>query len=98
MARPIEDIRDINDSKDLWKIVVRIRYLWSVTNMSNKEHMEIVLVDGKVNIILLHSETTIYHYIMVNILLLHVGTGSAFTMNKKCYSTGPQILRGPLFF
>lgn len=50
MARRIEDIRDINDSKDLWKIDIWIRDLWSLTNMSNKEHMEMILIDGKISI------------------------------------------------
>lgn len=48
MARPIEDVRNINDSKDLWKIVVRIRDLWSVKSVSNKEHLEMILVDANV--------------------------------------------------
>lgn len=48
MAHPIEDVRDINDFKDLWKIAVRIRDLWFVKSVSNKEHLEMVLVDAKV--------------------------------------------------
>lgn len=48
MARPIESVMDINDSKDLWKIVVRCRHLWTVRSSSNKEHLELILVDSKV--------------------------------------------------
>lgn len=48
MAHSIENVKDINDSKDLWKFAVRIRHLWSVTNMSNKEHLKIVIMDAKV--------------------------------------------------
>ncbi|XP_058741691.1 uncharacterized protein LOC131614080 [Vicia villosa] len=47
MARPIEYVRDINDSKDLWKIFVRCRHIWSVTSASKKEHLEMILVDSK---------------------------------------------------
>ncbi|XP_058764028.1 uncharacterized protein LOC131637462 [Vicia villosa] len=47
MARPIEYVGDINDSKDLWKISVRCRHLWSVTSASKKEHLEMILVDSK---------------------------------------------------
>ncbi|XP_058774373.1 uncharacterized protein LOC131648653 [Vicia villosa] len=47
MSRPIEPLKEINDSKDLWKIAVRCKHLWSVTSSSNKEHMEMVLVDCK---------------------------------------------------
>ncbi|XP_058733725.1 uncharacterized protein LOC131605380 [Vicia villosa] len=47
MARPIEYVRDINDSKDLWKISVRCKHIWSVTSASKKEHLEMILVDSK---------------------------------------------------
>ncbi|XP_058774975.1 uncharacterized protein LOC131649231 [Vicia villosa] len=40
MSRPIEPLKEINDSKDLWKIAVRCKHLWTVTSSSNKEHME----------------------------------------------------------
>ncbi|XP_058776298.1 uncharacterized protein LOC131650613 [Vicia villosa] len=51
MARPIEEVKDINESKDLWKIAVRCKHLWSVTSSSNKEHIEMVLVDSKRDLI-----------------------------------------------
>ncbi|XP_058775071.1 uncharacterized protein LOC131649297 [Vicia villosa] len=47
MSRPIEPLKEINDSKDLWKIAVRCKHLWTVTSSSNKEHVEMVLVDSK---------------------------------------------------
>ncbi|XP_050890594.1 uncharacterized protein LOC127096007 [Lathyrus oleraceus] len=51
MAHSIEDIRDINDSKDLWKIVVRIRDLWSITSKSKKEQLEMVIIYAKCDMI-----------------------------------------------
>ncbi|KAI5395846.1 hypothetical protein KIW84_062146 [Lathyrus oleraceus] len=39
MALPFEDIKNINDSKDLWKIVVRVKDLWY--------KLEVHIVDGK---------------------------------------------------
>ncbi|CAI8615167.1 unnamed protein product [Vicia faba] len=47
MELRIEYVRDINDSKYLWKIVVRCKDLWSVISASNKEHLEMVLIDAK---------------------------------------------------
>ncbi|XP_058733752.1 uncharacterized protein LOC131605411 [Vicia villosa] len=47
MSRPIKPLKEINDSKDLRKIAVRCKHLWTVTSSSNKEHMEMVLVDSK---------------------------------------------------
>ncbi|XP_058746432.1 uncharacterized protein LOC131619340 [Vicia villosa] len=51
MSRPIEAVKDINDSKDLWKIAVRCKHMWTVTSASNKEHIEMVLVDSKLDLI-----------------------------------------------
>ncbi|XP_058788000.1 uncharacterized protein LOC131662273 [Vicia villosa] len=45
MARPIEAVKDINDSKDSWKIVVSCKHLWSLINASTKEQLEMILLD-----------------------------------------------------
>ncbi|CAI8599856.1 unnamed protein product [Vicia faba] len=51
MARPIEVVKDINESNDLWKIVVRFKHLWTVTSASKKEHIEMILVDSELDTI-----------------------------------------------
>ncbi|XP_058774672.1 uncharacterized protein LOC131648952 [Vicia villosa] len=49
MARPIDYVKEINESKDLWKIAVSCKHIWSVTSSSNKYNIEMVLVDSKVH-------------------------------------------------
>ncbi|XP_058739254.1 uncharacterized protein LOC131611176 isoform X2 [Vicia villosa] len=44
MARPFELVKDINDTKELWKIAVRVHHKWTVVN-KNKEHFEMLLCD-----------------------------------------------------
>jgi len=44
MARPFEFIRDINEKKDFWKLVVKVRDKWTVVK-DGKEHLELVIVD-----------------------------------------------------
>ncbi|XP_058733797.1 uncharacterized protein LOC131605463 [Vicia villosa] len=44
MARLFEQVKDINDSKELWKIAVRIHHKWTVVS-KNKEHFEMILCD-----------------------------------------------------
>ncbi|XP_058763554.1 uncharacterized protein LOC131637002 [Vicia villosa] len=44
MARPFEPVKNINDTKELWKLAVRIHHKWTVVN-KNKEHFELVVVD-----------------------------------------------------
>ncbi|CAI8585937.1 unnamed protein product [Vicia faba] len=51
MARPIEAVKDINNSKGLLKIAVRCKHLWTVTSASKKEHIEMILVDSELDMI-----------------------------------------------
>ncbi|XP_058775346.1 uncharacterized protein LOC131649610 [Vicia villosa] len=44
MARPFELVKNINDTKELWKVAVLIHHKWTVLN-KNKEHFELVVVD-----------------------------------------------------
>ncbi|XP_058764691.1 uncharacterized protein LOC131638159 [Vicia villosa] len=44
MSRPVERIAEINNGKELWKIVVRIHHRWNVV-ANNKEHFEMIFVD-----------------------------------------------------
>ncbi|XP_058741854.1 replication protein A 70 kDa DNA-binding subunit B-like [Vicia villosa] len=44
MARPMEKVVDINDSKELWKVAVRVVHKWKVVS-NNKEHYEMIFQD-----------------------------------------------------
>lgn len=57
MADIIANVKDINYSKDLWKIAIMIRDLCSVTTMSNNEHLELVITDAKVYVLSLLTIT-----------------------------------------
>ncbi|KAE9589995.1 putative nucleic acid-binding protein [Lupinus albus] len=47
ISHPFELIRDLNDSKYMWKIVVRIIYIWYVQLLLKPGHMEMILMDCK---------------------------------------------------
>ncbi|WJX53683.1 hypothetical protein P8452_39652 [Trifolium repens] len=49
MARPFEMIKDINDSKSVWKLAVLVRDLWTVSNSNKRQHIEMVIVDKQGN-------------------------------------------------
>ncbi|XP_058774600.1 uncharacterized protein LOC131648886 [Vicia villosa] len=44
MARPLAKICDINDSKELWKVSVRVHHKWKVVS-NKREHFEMIFVD-----------------------------------------------------
>jgi hypothetical protein len=52
MARNFEFIKDINDRKDLWKIVVNVRDKWT-SQKEGKEYLELIVVDSKVSFFLI---------------------------------------------
>jgi hypothetical protein len=44
--RPLEKIKEINDTKSLWRIAVRVKDLWIVPHgNSQKHHFEMVVCD-----------------------------------------------------
>ena len=48
MSRKFDNVVDINDSKETWRLVVRILDLWSVVNSKGIEHIEMIVVDANV--------------------------------------------------
>jgi hypothetical protein len=47
MSRGFDAVNDINDSKELWKLAVRVEDLWTVTHRG-KEHLEFLILDKQV--------------------------------------------------
>ena len=43
IGKAFETNQDLNDSKSLWKIGVRVLDLWSVANSKNKQHIKMGL-------------------------------------------------------
>ncbi|KAI5430223.1 hypothetical protein KIW84_034703 [Lathyrus oleraceus] len=93
MARPIEDVRDTNDFKDLWKIAVRIRDLWFVKSVSNKEHLKMVLVDAKCDMtqVIIQSHLILKHkptFIVGNTYIMHnfKVSNNDFSFKETTYS------------
>lgn len=49
MSRKVDSVKDINDSKETWRLVVRIMDVWSVVNNKGIEHLEMIVMDSLVN-------------------------------------------------
>lgn len=64
VCRPYDNIKDVNESKDLWTFAVRIADAWSVMGKSRQEHFDMVVIDKQV-ILMLNSVLlfTSYFYI-----------------------------------
>jgi len=49
MARKFYLIKDIDEKKETLKLVGRVKDLWFVQNQDMNRHMELILLDQKVN-------------------------------------------------
>ncbi|KAE9604399.1 putative nucleic acid-binding protein [Lupinus albus] len=47
ISNTFDMIKDINESKQLWKIVVRITNLWYVQMPPRSDHLDMILMDSK---------------------------------------------------
>jgi hypothetical protein len=67
--RPLEKIKEINDTKSMWRISIRLKDLWIVPHgKTQKHHFEMVVRD---DLVILYSVwTNIYYYIVIGIFRL----------------------------
>jgi len=52
VRRPYDNIKDVNESKDIWNFAVRIADAWSVMGKFKQDHFDMVMVDKQVNLLL----------------------------------------------
>ncbi|KAI5386353.1 hypothetical protein KIW84_072760 [Lathyrus oleraceus] len=46
MSRKVDSVKDINDSKETWRLAVRIMDVWSVVNNKGIEHLKMIVMDS----------------------------------------------------
>ncbi|KAI5416641.1 hypothetical protein KIW84_041608 [Lathyrus oleraceus] len=46
MSRKVDSVKDINDSKETWRLAVRIMDVWSDVNNKGIEHLEMIVMDS----------------------------------------------------
>ncbi|KAF1865264.1 hypothetical protein Lal_00004638 [Lupinus albus] len=61
LSRPFDFIKDLNDSKHLWKIAVMITQIWYVQIPPKPEHLEMILMDSKWSQYLPENNTYVMH-------------------------------------
>ncbi|XP_058726749.1 uncharacterized protein LOC131598136 [Vicia villosa] len=63
MARPLAKICDINDSKELWKVSVRVHHKWKVI-LNKREHFEMIFVDvsgGDIHVVVPSPHVSLFY-------------------------------------
>ncbi|KAI5408467.1 hypothetical protein KIW84_054345 [Lathyrus oleraceus] len=60
MSRKVDSVKDINDSKETWRLAVRIMDVWSVVNNKGIEHLEMIVMDSlgdRIQVLIRHPFT-----------------------------------------
>lgn len=80
MEKSFENISDINDTKDLWKVAMRVHHKWTILS-NNKEHFERTFVnkDVSLNFYVLISVMMRFHYIIFFYLFYDFNFSSILT-------------------
>jgi hypothetical protein len=50
MSREFDFIKDLTKDREIWKIAARVVDSWDVIGINGHPHLEMVIVDAKVNI------------------------------------------------
>lgn len=48
MSRKFDCVKDIDDSKETWRLAIRTIDVWTVINSKDIEHLELVVMDANV--------------------------------------------------
>ncbi|XP_058745814.1 uncharacterized protein LOC131618652 [Vicia villosa] len=89
MARPLAKICDINDSKELWKVSVRVHHKWTVVS-NKREHFEMIFVDvsgGDIHVVVPAPHVSLFSEKMV---LDHSYTISNFKVQANVAAFRPS--------
>lgn len=66
MARRINLIEEINDTKETWKLAVRITNMWFFQNPSKGGFLEMILMDDKVTLHSINYQLKLIKYYVHN--------------------------------
>ncbi|KAI5388333.1 hypothetical protein KIW84_074138 [Lathyrus oleraceus] len=81
MSRKIDYVKDINDSKETWRLVVRIMDVWSVVNNKGIEHLEMVVMDSlgdRIQVLIRHDHLLKWKEVIKENMTCIINNGSVY--------------------
>ncbi|CAI8593934.1 unnamed protein product [Vicia faba] len=96
-SQAIERICDINDSKELWKVVIWVHHKWNVL-INNKEHFEMIYVDkagGDIHVIIPVAHISVFDE---KLLFDHTYTIANFKVQPNVSTFRPSVHKFMLKF
>ncbi|CAL5194466.1 unnamed protein product [Lathyrus oleraceus] len=81
MSRKVDSVKDINDSKETWRLAVRIMDVWSVANNKGIEHLEMIVMDSlgdRIQVLIRHDHLLKWKEVIKENMTCIINNGSVY--------------------
>ncbi|KAI5413543.1 hypothetical protein KIW84_057931 [Lathyrus oleraceus] len=81
MSRKVDFVKDINDSKETWRLAVRIMDVWSVVNNKGIEHLEMIVMDSlgdRIQVLIRHDHLLKWKEVIKENMTCIINNGSVY--------------------
>ncbi|KAI5428027.1 hypothetical protein KIW84_033152 [Lathyrus oleraceus] len=81
MSRKVDSVKDINDSKETWRLAVRIMDVWSVVNNKGVEHLEMIVMDSlgdRIQVLIRHDHLLKWKEVIKENMTWIINNGSVY--------------------
>ncbi|KAI5419912.1 hypothetical protein KIW84_043898 [Lathyrus oleraceus] len=81
MSRKVDSVKDINDSKETWRLAVRIMDVWSVVNNKGIEHLEMIVMDSlgdRIQVLIRHDHLLKWKEVIKENMICIINNGSVY--------------------
>ncbi|KAI5409689.1 hypothetical protein KIW84_055221 [Lathyrus oleraceus] len=81
MSRKVDSVKDINDSKETWRLAVRIMDVWSVVNNKGIEHLEMIVMDSlgdRIHVLIRHDHLLKWKEVIKENMTCIINNGSVY--------------------
>ncbi|KAI5417678.1 hypothetical protein KIW84_042333 [Lathyrus oleraceus] len=81
MSRKVDSVKDINDSKETWRLAVRIMDVWSVVNNKGIEHLEMIVMDSlgdRIQVLICHDHLLKWKEVIKENMTCIINNGSVY--------------------
>ncbi|KAI5417879.1 hypothetical protein KIW84_042488 [Lathyrus oleraceus] len=81
MSRKLDSVKDINDSKETWRLAVRIMDVWSVVNNKGIEHLEMIVMDSlgdRIQVLIRHDHLLKWKEVIKENMTCIINNGSVY--------------------
>ncbi|KAI5430371.1 hypothetical protein KIW84_034813 [Lathyrus oleraceus] len=100
MSRKVDSVKDINDSKETWRLAVRIMDVWSVVNNKGIEHLEMIVMDSlgdRIQVLIRHDHLLKWKEVIKENMTCIINNGSVYNNDfqwKVCDHSKKIVLLG----